>query len=138
MIQLLANAGANLDQQTPLGQTALQTAVQERDDQSALLLLRLQALPDTMDRLGLPPLFHAARDGNQRLVQALLSAGALATLRRQRWIQQPEFLSEITDAKILQLISTAIRVCPPLNWFARHSFRAHNKQRSTSVAAAMN
>lgn len=134
LIQQLASAGANLDQQTPLGQTALQTAIQERDETSALLLLRLQALPDTQDRLGLSPLFHAARDGNQLLVQSLLTAGCW--MRRQRWMQEPQLVAEISHPKILQLIATVNRSCPPLIWLARRSFRSHNRQHSRSAAEA--
>jgi len=134
VIQLLASAGANLDLQTPLGQTALQTAIQERDEASALLLLRLQARPDTQDRLGLSPLFHAARDNNQRLVQSLLTAGCW--MRRQRWMQQPHLLAEIRQPKILQLIANVNRSCPPLIWLARRSLRAHTKQHSRSFAQA--
>ena len=51
-------------------------AVLERDVESALALLRLSARVDTIDANGMPPLFHAARDGNRRLVRALLAAGA--------------------------------------------------------------
>ena len=116
------------------GQTALQTAIQERDETSALLLLRLQALPDTQDRLGLSPLFHAARDGNQLLVQSLLTAGCW--MRRQRWMQEPQLVAEISHPKILQLIATVNRSCPPLIWLARRSFRSHNRQHSRSAAEA--
>ena len=117
------------------GQTALQTAIQERDEASAVLLLRLQAIPDTQDQLGLTPLFYAARDGNQRLVQSLLAAGCW--MRRQRWMQQPQLLAQISHPKILQLIAIVNRSCPPLIWLARHSFRALYQQHSRSAAEAV-
>lgn len=121
-----------------VGQTALHTVVQERDEISALLLLRLQARPDIVDRLGLPPLFFAARDGNQRLVQALLAAGAYRTLRDpQSWFRQPHLLAEIHDLKIVQLLTAAANACPRLTWLARSAFRAHVKEKSCLVASQM-
>ena len=100
-----------------------------------MLLLRLEARPDTVDRLGLAPLFHAARDGNLRLVRTLLAAGAYLTLKQQHWTRQPSFLAEINHPEILQLISTTCSVCPPLTWLARSAFRNYAKQSSSLVAA---
>ena len=121
-----------------VGQTALHTVVQERDEASAILLLRLQARPDTVDRLGLPPLFHAARDGNRRLVQALLAAGAYKTLRDpQSWIRQPHLIAEIRDVQILQLLTVVATSCPRLTWLARTAFRHHAKEQSCLVASKL-
>ena len=94
--------------------------MQERDETSALLLLRLQARPDTVDRLGLTPLFYAARDGNKRLVQALLAAGAYRSLRNcNSWIRQAHFMAEIRDPSIVAIIQSATVTCPRLTWLAK-------------------
>ncbi|XP_057380489.1 ankyrin repeat and protein kinase domain-containing protein 1-like [Daphnia carinata] len=138
IVSLLAEAGCQVDQPTPLGQTALHTVVQERDESSAILLLRYHARPDTVDRLGLPPLFHAARDGNLRLVQALLAAGAYQTLRDPHsWMRQPHLLAEIRDKKILQLLQTSANACPRLTWLARSAFREHAKEKSCFLASQL-
>lgn len=116
----------------------MHTVVQERDESSAILLLRFQARPDTVDRLGLPPLFHAARDGNLRLVQALLAAGAYQTLRDpQSWIRQPHLLAEIRDVHILQLLLATAKSCPRLTWLARSAFRDYAKEKSCTVASRL-
>lgn len=123
------------------GQTALHTAVQERDDSCALLLIRLQARTDTVDRLGLPPLFHAARDGNRQLVQALLAAGAYRSLQAQpsnSWIRQPHLIAEIHDPDILELLTNCATNSPPLSWLARSAFRSHAREHSSSIAACLN
>lgn len=114
-------------------------AVQERDESSCLLFLRFSARPDTVDRLGLPPLFHAARDGNKLLVQALLAAGAHRTLRDSNsWIQQPHFMAEIRDTAIIQLILSAAAICPRLTWLARTAFRSYAKEHSSSLTSRLN
>lgn len=121
-----------------IGQTALHTVVQERDESSAILLLRFHARPDTVDRLGLPPLFHAARDGNLRLVQALLAAGAYQTLRDpQSWMRQPYLLAEIRDTKIVHLLQVTANECPRLTWLARSAFREHAKENSCLLASKL-
>lgn len=116
----------------------MHTVVQERDEESAILLLRYQARPDTVDRLGLPPLFHAARDGNRRLVQALLAAGAYKTLSdSQSWIRQPHLVGEIRDADILQLLLDIANRCPRLTWLARSAFRQYSKEKSCQLAGQL-
>ena len=120
----------------PSGQTALHTAVLERDTQSAIALLRLQARADTVDSLGIPPLFHAARDGNHRLVKALLAAGALSWRSRLPWSQQ---LIEwgIRDPVIFRWISEAASTCPRLTSLSRTAFRAFAGQHSAEFAARL-
>jgi ankyrin repeat protein len=113
--------------------------VQERDETSALLLLRLQARPDTVDRLGLTPLFYAARDGNKRLVQALLAAGAYRSLRNcNSWIRQAHFMAEIRDSSIVAIIQSATVTCPRLTWLARLAFRSYAKEHSSSFTRRLN
>lgn len=116
----------------------MHTAVQERDEATAILLLRLQARPNSVDRLGLPPLFYAARDGSRRLVQALLAAGAYRTLRDpQSWFRQPHLVAEIRDNRILQLLTIVATTCPSLTWMARSAFRTHSKEKSCQTASQL-
>lgn len=133
-IHLLAAAGANLDATTPLGQTALHMAVLERDVESALALLRLSARVDTIDANGMPPLFHAARDGNRRLVRALLAAGAGVLPKGVA----TSLLQRITDPQVQRLVTRAATYCPKLSCLARHAFRSFATRHSVQVAAELN
>lgn len=115
------------------GQTALHIAVLEHDEASAVLLLRLQACADTSDSLGLSPLFHAAKDGNVRLVKFLLAAGG--SLNRKQWLRD---LSKwkVGHTEIEQLITASSP--DKLTSLARLSFRSYAKEKSTDLALQMN
>lgn len=118
----------------------MHTAVQERDDATALLLLQLQARTDIVDRLGLSPLFYAARDGNLRLVEALLAAGAYRTLQEHNgnnWFRQPHFIAEIHDPIILEILNRCAINSLPLTWLARSAFRSYAREHSSAIAASL-
>ena len=114
----------------------MQLAVLEHDEDSVVTLLRLQARLDTIDAMGLSPLFHAARNGQQRLVRILLAAGAAASPEHQQWLRH---LSDwgIKDQAILRLISAALTTCASLTSLARASFRSFARERSASTAASL-
>lgn len=76
LIHLLAQKGARLNMQNSKGQTALFIAAAQDSAQNVLALLEHNADPNVTNYDGCGPLTKAARNGNKKMIDALICAGA--------------------------------------------------------------
>jgi len=76
LVQMLLNAGAQIDATDPEEFTALWHACKNNDFNLITLLARAGANLNTLDRNGNTPLIHAVKTNDYELVKMLLNAGA--------------------------------------------------------------
>lgn len=92
MVSLLLEYGADVDHDGGWCGTALQIVMEQGDSEIFELLVGAGAdtgcLEDP-DEDGLRPLYHAAQSGNERMVLALLRAGAVVNVRGGEWSWLP-------------------------------------------------
>lgn len=134
IVQLLLKAGAPVNEQSALGDTALNSAALRGHDDVVKILLDAGANPNISERDGFTSLMAGIRSGKEIVVQLLLQAGADVNAVDSDGRTVLKIAREGKNKKIIALIEDAAEKAPPEKPAGRKQEQTRTSKKKTSPA----